>query len=435
MSALNDRIVIAGAGIAGLSAAIYLKRAGYTNITLVEQSDRAGGRLKTDEVDGFRLNNGLYLVNTQYHYLQEVVDLSKLDLLKLKPGLLVFKRDKINAITAPFARNFFVLRILLSDLGKFKDKIRLIKKRIEIDQITEDEIFEKYELRTSSYLRKKGFSAHLIGHFFKPFFSGLMKEEELSSSRRLFDYLFKIQVSGKNTIPKKGTEAIIEQMVGSLSDATFIYNTSVLKFNEGKAELDSGKSLDCDILVVATEQTGLFKDLKVPTREIPHRSATTVYFTADKKPFKEAMICCNANEPKLVNNLIVLTNLPGMETPGGKELICVSLNGMAKTEDKALEIEIKNELSKCFGSEVERWNMLKVFRTDFALPNQDNVFGRRRIVEMKIDRNVYVCGDHLLYGTIDAAVKSGKMVAEIINRDYNKGHLLEKREKYNNMFK
>lgn len=43
----QDRIGIIGAGVAGLSVALSLHKAGFENIDILEASDRAGGRLFT----------------------------------------------------------------------------------------------------------------------------------------------------------------------------------------------------------------------------------------------------------------------------------------------------------------------------------------------------------------------------------------------------
>jgi len=51
-----------------------------------------------------------------------------------------------------------------------------------------------------------------------------------------------------------------------------------------------------------------------------------------------------------------------------------------------------------------------------------------------VDKSTYVCGDHLLYGNLNAAVKSGKMVSEIIHKDFNKGLKGEKKKRYDNIF-
>ena len=45
-------ITIIGAGISGLTAAVYLHRKNY-KVQILEATDRVGGRIKTDTIDGF----------------------------------------------------------------------------------------------------------------------------------------------------------------------------------------------------------------------------------------------------------------------------------------------------------------------------------------------------------------------------------------------
>ena len=47
------RVAVVGAGLAGLTAAIFLERNGV-EVCVYEASDRVGGRVTTDLVDGFR---------------------------------------------------------------------------------------------------------------------------------------------------------------------------------------------------------------------------------------------------------------------------------------------------------------------------------------------------------------------------------------------
>ncbi len=58
-------VVIIGAGLAGLSCALSLEAAGLS-VTLLEASDAPGGRVRTDLVDGFRLDRGFQVMLTAY---------------------------------------------------------------------------------------------------------------------------------------------------------------------------------------------------------------------------------------------------------------------------------------------------------------------------------------------------------------------------------
>jgi phytoene dehydrogenase-like protein len=57
--------VVIGAGLAGLSAALTLQDAG-AQVTVLESSDRPGGRVASDIIDGFILDRGFQLINMNY---------------------------------------------------------------------------------------------------------------------------------------------------------------------------------------------------------------------------------------------------------------------------------------------------------------------------------------------------------------------------------
>lgn len=63
MSASSLPVVVIGAGLAGLSAAVRLGRAGH-RVTILEAGSGIGGCCSTESVDGFRFNNGAIYVAT-----------------------------------------------------------------------------------------------------------------------------------------------------------------------------------------------------------------------------------------------------------------------------------------------------------------------------------------------------------------------------------
>ena len=61
----NAEVIIIGAGLAGLTAAKLLKAAGKS-VLVLEASDGVGGRVRTDEVDGYLLDRGFQVFLTAY---------------------------------------------------------------------------------------------------------------------------------------------------------------------------------------------------------------------------------------------------------------------------------------------------------------------------------------------------------------------------------
>src|ERR671917_189435 len=59
------QVVVVGAGLAGLSAAVRLRAAGV-DVHVAEAAGHAGGRLATERIDGFVVDRGFQVLNTGY---------------------------------------------------------------------------------------------------------------------------------------------------------------------------------------------------------------------------------------------------------------------------------------------------------------------------------------------------------------------------------
>jgi hypothetical protein len=77
------KTAIIGAGASGIATAYYLKKAGYQDITLFEQSDRIGGKCLTFEADGKHFDLGANYITPYY---DEVLSIANSLGLKTKPA-------------------------------------------------------------------------------------------------------------------------------------------------------------------------------------------------------------------------------------------------------------------------------------------------------------------------------------------------------------
>ncbi len=68
----NQRIVVVGAGIAGLTAGHYLKQLGCRPIIL-EKSDRVGGRMSTDFSNGFTIDYGTQFITEKFTLVTDLI--------------------------------------------------------------------------------------------------------------------------------------------------------------------------------------------------------------------------------------------------------------------------------------------------------------------------------------------------------------------------
>ena len=66
------KVLVIGAGIAGLTAAWQLQKAGM-NVKVLEASGRVGGRMSTDSVNGFVVDRGAQFLSSHYALLLSMV--------------------------------------------------------------------------------------------------------------------------------------------------------------------------------------------------------------------------------------------------------------------------------------------------------------------------------------------------------------------------
>ena len=60
-------VVVVGAGMSGLTCALHLQERGHV-VVLLEAEDGVGGRVRTDDVDGFKLDRGFQVLLAARRY-------------------------------------------------------------------------------------------------------------------------------------------------------------------------------------------------------------------------------------------------------------------------------------------------------------------------------------------------------------------------------
>jgi phytoene dehydrogenase-like protein len=411
---MKPTITIIGAGISGLTAAVYLHQKGH-GVQILEASERAGGRIKTDIIDGFRLDRGFQVLLTEYPETKALLDYKKLNLKRFLPGATVLYDKGQFEIADPFRRPTATFVTLFAPVGYLKDKINTFFLKNKLVKIAVCDVFKQPEVDTISQLKKYGFSQKMIDRFYKPFFSGIFLENDLKTSSNMFDFVMKMFSEGAAAIPELGMEEIPKQLVAMLPANSIQYNTKVNAIENNKIICEDGTTLEADKIVIATEAIALAANYISKTKQNFHQ-VTNVYFEAKIAPTKKAIVVLNAStDKKWVNNLTVMSNISNKYSPIGKVLISISYNGIPAIDDTTLAENMKTELKKWYGNQVEDWKILKTYRINYALPNQETVSNEVPNSQIKINDNLFICGDHLLNGSINAAMKSGRIVAELID--------------------
>ncbi|WP_426091212.1 NAD(P)/FAD-dependent oxidoreductase [Flavobacterium sp. DSR3-2] len=408
---MKEDVIIVGAGLAGLAAAVHLHRQDR-KVLLLEASDRAGGRIKTDSHEGFLFDRGFQVLLTAYPETRALLNYNDLQLKKMLPGATVLYDGGSFEIADPFRRPSAALATLFAPVGTLKDKINTLWLKNKLQKLTIDEIFEQPEQTTLKQLTDYGFSAKMIERFYAPFLSGIFLENELKTSRRMFDFVMKMFSDGDVAVPALGMEEIPKQIVAMLPEGSIQCHTKVTAIDGNKITIEDGTVFEANQILLATTANALTQKY-FPKQKMTSHQVTNIYFEAIEAPTKKAVVILNASsQKKWVNNLTVMSNVSRAYAPKGKVLISVSYNGIPTVDDATLTENMKQELKQWYGKKVNSWKMLRAYRIEYALPTQESVRNEIAVSEIKISDTLFICGDNLLNGSINAALKTGRLAAE-----------------------
>lgn len=404
-----DAIVI-GAGAAGLVAARYLQD--YHLQTLVlDSGDRAGGRLHTDEFQGYKLDHGFQVLLTAYPMVQKYLNLEALDLHSFDSGAFLFRDSKQFTVWDVQRYKSTYPKMALSPVGSFMDKIRLGNLRARLLEKSNEEIFNDPELSTQHYLEELGFSERIIERFFRPFYGGIFLEPHLETSSRMFEFTFKMFAQGQAALPAQGIEAIPQQLKAQLSKTDFRFQTQVDQVNSGSVTLSSGETIEGKQIIIACEAPQLLPQLKTTES---WKSTTQFYFSAPRSPMKSKLIGLQYGEDSYINNLAVLSDISSARSPRGRSLLSITLQNRPSQPEEEVVRTIRSALSPIFGSSVEEWEFLRSFHVARALPQVPNVQYSVPFEQTRIKDGIYIAGDHLLNPSLNGAMLSGELAAKAL---------------------
>lgn len=413
----EEKIYIVGAGLSGLIAALELEKAGFSPIIL-EASDSIGGRMKTDEVDGFLLDHGFQVLNTAYPEAKKYLDFQALYLKTFEPGAVIFEGKDSYIITDPMRNPFKIVGMAFSKVGTFLDKVKMLSLTQELKKKSNEEIFNEISLPTHQYLRDYGFSDQIISNFFKPFFRGIFLEKHLNTSSRMFEFVFKMFALGNAAVPEKGMGEIPAMIRRQLSKTQIYFNSPVSQVGGTTIQLANGETLEADRIIIAVQPDKVMKQLQ--GQFAPAHQVINLYFSLQKSFMARPMIGLLPGD-HLINNIVFMDDVSKAYSENERALLSVSVLE-SELGEKELIKAVQAELQEISGVNAEYFKFVRAYYIPYALPNLDDPKYSIPMTECKITDHVYLAGDYLLNGSINAAMTSGRIAAEAVVHSYMPTH-------------
>ena len=406
---MDQSVVIIGAGVSGLVAAIHLEEAGYSPVIL-EAKDRVGGRVLTDQKDGFLLDHGFQVLLTAYKEAQHYLDFEALQLNYFESGAIIFEGQKRIDIYDPLRDFSKGPAMLFSAVGTLSDKFLIWKLTNTLKRTPREQLFQKHKASTIQFLQDYGFSQGIIQRFFKPFFGGIFLENQLNTGAAMFNFVFKMFSEDQAAIPAKGIEAIPQQLKAKLKKTHFRFNCEVTKVEQQQITLKDGSTLPFEHLIIASEPASILPNLS--NQETPFHKTINLYFKAQDSIFKRKAIALVADSTKLINNFCVLSDVGKAYCPNDAALYSVTLKDHVSLSEDLPE-KVAKELETLVGKEIPLEH-LETYEVKRALPQLENLHYDRQLTEFILKDNIYLAGDYLLNGSLDAALRSGRKAAQAL---------------------
>lgn len=414
-------VVVVGAGLAGLSAAHHVVAAGLTVIVL-EGSDRIGGRMATDTVDGFRLDPGNHLLNTSFPELHRTPGLAGLRMRQLSPGVLVRGGGRNYRVFGDQRRARDSLSLLIggsrTPFSTTLERARLGATLARLAGTSTARLLARPETTTAEALAARGFSPRMVDGFLRPLLAALLSDPALTTSSRCADLVLRGFARGRLCVPEGGSASVPELLAKALPPGSLHLGRNVTSVSTNEVAVDGHPAVRCRAVVVATgarRAAGLLPGLHVPE----FHPVTTLHHAVAEAPLREPALVLAADRRGPVAYSVVASEVdPGCALDGRalvSSTVLGPLPGGRVADAERLDREVRGHLADLYGTDTDGWKLMALRHERDAVPAMRAPHHVRRPVRLL--SGLYVCGDHRDISTAQGALYSGRRAAHHLLRD------------------
>ena len=222
----------------------------------------------------------------------------------------------------------------------------------------------------------------------------------------MFEFTFKMFSEGYAALPATGIGAISKQLADGLQKTSLNYGQQVRQVKSGAVVLGGGEerpSRATLITVPFDPETGVLKE-----SEVSWERCDNLYFSVSKRTFEEGIIALVADPDALVNNLYYPF---GQQVEGHPVLSVTVVKKHTLTQAELIQ-KVREDLDRYCG--IQTKTFLKHYSIEKALPKRADLKMELERPESENFENVFVAGDYLLNGSLNAAMASGEAAAHAL---------------------
>ncbi|MSX19664.1 MAG: FAD-dependent oxidoreductase [Actinobacteria bacterium] len=379
-----NKVIVIGAGLAGLSAAITLQNEGVS-VTVLESSDRPGGRVTSDVIDGFICDRGFQLINANYPEIQRLGIIKDFEFISASSVIEVARDDKRIRIGDPREAFFSVFN---SETGSLLEKMRIIKyllRRKNVASVGEE-------------LKMNGIGK-TYERVLRPFLTGVFLADPLLVNAEYGRTTIKYFVSGNSGLPEQGVKVFSESLASRVK--TIEYGVQVNSIKKNVLKTSRGR-YEADAIIVATDATTAAQLLDLT--DVPQLvGCTTWYHSTNEAPTQSTSLIVDSQNRGPLVNTIVISNMVPSYAPAGKSLIS-STSILPTTES-----EVRRHLAILYGTDTRKWKLVAKYEIPSALPLSG--LDHDTLSSAHVRDSIYIAGDYKSAPSQNGALLSGRLAA------------------------
>ena len=383
---VHTEVLIVGAGLAGLSTAIHLEAAGV-EVTVIESSDRAGGRVASDVIDGFICDRGFQLINAQYPALQELNVIRELDFIEAPRVIEVSLGDRRHVIGDPRQVPWTALNKATGTIPEKIALLRFIASRPKPGQ------------SIGQALRNTGTCYERV---LRPFLQGVFLTDPDNVDALYGHSIIKSFVSGRPGVPRSGVGELSKALAKRVSN--IVYETRVDGIEQRSVHTNNG-TYTANKILIATDATTATQLLGLT--EVPRMAGCITWYHADAvNPSGSGRLVVDGQRRGPIINSVVMSDISSSYAPANQHLISTT------TDLNVTESDVRRHLAILWGVDTYAWQFIAKYEIPAALPIHS--VGRALSQSMKINDHHFVAGDHRTVPSQQGALFSGRLAAQLI---------------------
>ncbi len=382
----QSEVLVVGAGLAGLNAALTLQKAGV-DVHLIESSDRPGGRVTSDLIDGFICDRGFQLINSKYPALQGLDVIKEIDFLEAPRAIEVSLGNDRRTLGDPRQMPWTALDRATGTIPEKLALLRFLMSKPQQDGSLEDAL----KSLGTTYVR-----------VLKPFLQGVFLTDPKNVDARYGQSIIKSFVTGSPGLPRRGVAALSQALAARVTKIS--YQLQVNSLEAGSVNTSAGE-FQAESIVIATDATTATQLLGL--NDVPRMAGCiTWYHSTSINPSGNGRLIVDGQNRGPVINSLVVSDISSDYAPKGQHLVS------STTDLSATESDVRRHLSILWGVNTQDWDLIAKYEIPAALPIHS--VGRSLTQTVQISEKLFVVGDHRAVPSQQGALFSGRLAAQLI---------------------